>query len=459
MDETFPRENILVTQEVLDEEWYPRFAEIATITDSQTMVGEKAYRDEQKRQFLAGEAENPTLDYPNLDEAILQGAEGSLLSLKSDVLTNETNPVVKQAYRWRINERIASVRRLEAIRTGDMRRYERYTRFIFGSPSPDVFHYTVDGVRRSASLALVDARPNVREAAQSLLTALPEAQPYSITPLPDEEVFAAAQQHTKEEFGDLLDMPSETGDIGAEETKAAFEKAFDVLSLNGWLAKIDSGSSRKAITIRTASETVLIPAEKERTVDELTKLVIHEIGTHVARKKNGEQTKLKLLGLGLDRYDAGEEGIGIMREQVLDDTIEDFRGLEGYLAIGLAMGIDGQPRTFRQVFEILQKKYELENLLDDKDKETASSEAQDKAWDRTVRTFRGTDCKTPGVCSTRDLYYRDGNIGVWEIIRTNPEAMARFNIGKYDPTNPRHLWILEQLEITDQDLDELEKRT
>lgn len=35
--------------------------------------------------------------------------------------------------------------------------------------------------------------------------------------------------------------------------------------------------------------------------------------------------------------------------------------------------------------------------------------------------------------------------------------MTRFNIGKYDPSNPRHLWVLEQLNITEQDLQELEK--
>lgn len=34
--------------------------------------------------------------------------------------------------------------------------------------------------------------------------------------------------------------------------------------------------------------------------------------------------------------------------------------------------------------------------------------------------------------------------------------MARFNIGKYDPANDRHIWILEQLNITDKDLLELE---
>jgi hypothetical protein len=56
---------------------------------------------------------------------------------------------------------------------------------------------------------------------------------------------------------------------------------------------------------------------------------------------------------------------------------------------------------------------------------------------------------------TRDIVYREGNIGVWRVVKNNPEEERRFSVGKYDPANPRHIWILEQLGISDEDLDNL----
>lgn len=162
-----------------------------------------------------------------------------------------------------------------------------------------------------------------------------------------------------------------------------------------------------------------------------------------------------LLGLGLDRYEVGEEGIATLREQAIAGKVDDFAGLEGHLAISLARGLDGQPRNFRQVFASLEKYFIFKFLLDGKTLPDAKAQAQNSAWNRCVRTFRGTDCATAGGCFTKDIIYRQGNIGVWEVIRQTPAEMARFNLGKYDPANPRHLWILDRLEITDEDLEQL----
>jgi hypothetical protein len=74
-----------------------------------------------------------------------------------------------------------------------------------------------------------------------------------------------------------------------------------------------------------------------------------------------------------------------------------------------------------------------------------------------VRTFRGSDCKTAGACFTKDIIYREGNMGVWDLVKTNPEEMKQFNIGKYDPTNKRHMWVLAKLGITDSDLASLKE--
>ena len=50
------------------------------------------------------------------------------------------------------------------------------------------------------------------------------------------------------------------------------------------------------------------------------------------------------------------------------------------------------------------------------------------------------------------MIYREGNIGVWDVIRNNPDEMTRFSVGKYDPSNSRHIYVLDQLGISDEDL-------
>ncbi len=60
-----------------------------------------------------------------------------------------------------------------------------------------------------------------------------------------------------------------------------------------------------------------------------------------------------------------------------------------------------------------------------------------------------------GVCLTKDIIYRQGNIAVCQLLGKNPEELLRFSVEKYDPANPRHIWILDQLGITEKDLDHL----
>jgi hypothetical protein len=41
---------------------------------------------------------------------------------------------------------------------------------------------------------------------------------------------------------------------------------------------------------------------------------------------------------------------------------------------------------------------------------------------------------------------------IWYVAKNNLDELQRFSIGKYDPSNARHLWVLQQLNITDEDL-------
>lgn len=452
-----------------DEHLYEPFLRAASLQAYEYLSGDSKYRNEQKRQFIAGEINNPELDYPDINIESIKNTEMELISMKKDIISNEQNEVVRQAYRWRLNEKIAEIRMLKSTANindpemtetdllNNMRRFKKYSEFIYGKPSPDIFAYTSNSIYQDAQQFANSENPEIKQAATDLIQVLPEMYQPKITDLPNSETVEYAHQQTVKELGDLIEIPAEITKLDAQQIQEAFETAIDRAGGDGWKVEIDEKSSKTAVSVNQEEKQVNIPQSRMVTKSKLAGLIVHEIGTHVTRRTNGERSKLKLLGLGLDRYESGEEGIANMREQAIANKMNEFRGLDGQLAIGLALGLDGQPRDFRQVYDTLEKYYLFKNLISKKELPEATEKAQNSAWNRTVRTFRGTDCKTPGVCFTKDIVYREGNIGVWDVIKNNPEEMLRFNVGKYDPANSRHLWILEQLGITDQDLLDLEQ--
>jgi hypothetical protein len=276
---------------------------------------------------------------------------------------------------------------------------------------------------------------------------------------PTNNTFQEANKTTIDEFQEFLtiNIPTDGAELDADGIKLVFEIALQKMAAVGWNVVIDRSSSRSGIHVVQESREVVIPEGRKLSAEKLKSLVIHELGTHVTRRLNGERSKLTLLGLGFDRY-KDDEGIATMREQVLKEEFDEFSGFEAHLAIGLAYGIDGRkPRNFRETYEILYRIFKLQALLKGKTIEEAEKRAIDRAWNRCIRTFRGTACSIPGICFTKDIFYRESNIDIWRIWTDNPARASTFNLGKFDPANPRHRMLLIQLDILPKELDDLER--
>ena len=116
---------------------------------------------------------------------------------------------------------------------------------------------------------------------------------------------------------------------------------------------------------------------------------------------------------GLDRYIGGEEGVATLREQVIkhDDAIEEFSGINYHLGISFAQGLDGTKRSFAEVHEMLTKRRYLVRLLDGQEPAKALRLARANSYNDCARIFKGSDCETPGIVFSKDLAYREGNIG------------------------------------------------
>lgn len=359
--------------------------------------------------------------------------------LKQEVLEEESNDTVKKIYRVKINELLATVRMLKAVKDGEDRRFSRYSEFIHGKPTPENSNYVFDAIKYE--LSKLEPKTESQEIAIRQIIDLIFDNEYTV---PSDSVGREVLPEIQN-GGELIS--------GADEAATAIEEALNAVDAHEWEVVIDSEKGISNFSVSQEHQVVRVPAtdkilKRGLTHTKLKALVEHEINTHVVRRVNGERSKLQLLGLGLDRYVTGEEGVATYREQAITGA-KEFAGIPYYFACSLAKGFDGNPRDFRDVFEIMKLYYEAKGIRD----------PESSAWNACVRVFRGTSCSTPGAIYTKDLAYLTGNKAVWNLVSKNSDVIMTFDVGKFDPTRPDHVALLSQLGIIDNDLESLEKAT
>lgn len=111
--------------------------------------------------------------------------------------------------------------------------------------------------------------------------------------------------------------------------------------------------------------------------------------------------------------------------------------------------MDGHPRDFRQVFQVFEDFSFIGFARPDMEKvpENAHQGASNWAWGLALRPFKGTTYQTPGATFPKDLAYLKGQAGIIKLAAGKTPEVDRFLMGKYDPLNPKHVAILDQLGI------------
>ncbi len=110
-------------------------------------------RAKEKQDFLENTTRNPELSYPKLEKFDAKGKEQELLALKEKIKDCD-HPVVKKVYLWKINEKIAENRMLQAAQNGDDKKFTRYSVFINGAPEKKIFDYTLSSLLQKTEIAL-----------------------------------------------------------------------------------------------------------------------------------------------------------------------------------------------------------------------------------------------------------------------------------------------------------------
>jgi hypothetical protein len=200
----------------------------------------------------------------------------------------------------------------------------------------------------------------------------------------------------------------------------------------GWTVDLQDSLS---INVRASEKRIVVPITRNGVKQETLKgLVVHELGVHMLRAIQGEQTNLPMLVSGLAEYYDAEEGLGVVMEQALKGRFTES-GVGHYLTAGAAYH-DG--KDFRQVFEMkwrmaLLEKADADTILSQDD----ISKAKDTAYKSVMRSMRGTD-ELPWF---KDLAYYNGAVSQWqhlENIRGDDTKFMFMLLGKADPANIQH---------------------
>lgn len=463
MFEKFPQQK--EKEVALDKEIYEEYSEVAPANAYEYLPGEKNYQHNasslvlesgpRRKEMIAflndSSIQAPDLQYPKLEKMNFQLARENLSNLLEKLENEEHEEVVCLAYSAKIKEKLAEISMLEAARDGNDMLFSELSEKVYGDIDKDVADYTYSTLYKQIVRAEESSNPLVRGIAMRLMNKIfSNYKPYHKEKLDisdkDGEAKWVPGQNDKYHFGDKgkKGIEAEQGiELGPKEIFVLFSRALKEYELDdSW--KVEMSETAINMSVSQKEKVIKIPenVDYKKSLEDIRGHIAHEIGVHVKRRVMGENSKLKLLGLGLDKY-KDDEGVATFFEQQ-EKEASDFAGHNPYIDVCLAKGFDSEnPRNFREVFEIIRDIYMLkepENETDQFDMDRVNS----LAFNRCVRIFRGTSGKTPGACFTKDILYRE-NIHIWELYEKDSPEMKRLLVGKYDPTNETHKKILDLL--------------
>jgi len=415
-----------MTQKAIDEEYFEKFTDggLGSFESYSYLGGDIDFREKQKDLFLKKEVRNPTLDYPFLNEFDFEGKKEKLRTLQQEIQA-DGNDILMKAYLPKIEVKLNEIAMLAAAKSKNDGAFTDFATRVFGHPEKDIHHYITNSLRLQCQS--ISDNPEVSEqrqnAAQSLLDEMPD---HADTPV------NAYTPHAP----DYGEQDKDQEIVGCQEIAQSFQNALkEFPGGDSWHVNVSKNAT--ILSVSQEDKSIIIPSKRRMSRIRLRSLISHEVGTHIVRREQGERGPLKLLGIGLDHYIGGEEGIATYKEMQIRGA-HDYPRLDRHFAAGLCAGFDGQKKDFRDTYELLQDYYIV--------KGETLAEAADIAWFVCVRTFRGTTCHTPGSYYPKDATaYTPGNIFITQMMRENHVECKRFMVGKYDPRNERHIEILNAL--------------
>ena len=403
--------------------------------------------------------QNADLTVKKYDLSEIETRKQHLLNWKKDLIANnDIDPEYKQLYRWKVNENIANINIIKASVSGDMRAFKRWNEYIYGKPDGDIYRAAVDWVANDADalLAVNDQSQSVKAAAEKVLEMVGNTRGNRELLCPNDDSFEKVRADHMRPMGYyglllagvVIPEGKITNEIGDPILKHIVEKNLQ----SNYEIKNASGSTWGVSHLEKSIER---PESYNLPVKRFVGLGAgHEIGSHLLEKENGSRGPILLASAGLDRYESGNEGRAVMREEIMYDKFNEFGKLprwrdiiRRHIAISYANGTtNGEgAKSSSEVYEFI---HAIDTMYQAKltplDPEATISKANAKTDSLLLRVLKGTD--GTGGAYLKDKVYLEGHVACWATVNEQgADVVSSGDLGKFDINNPRHIASLQRL--------------
>lgn len=450
MDRPLDSSHTIATKPALDERWFTAIHPY--ITELFLVLGPPHETLESLREKFDIQPFNPDLRPHGIDSKSVTNTNAELTALKTTITNEEANQYIRQAYALKIDELILQNDLLLASLRGDQVAFMEANRHLYGSPQTALFSAACAWIRQEAAAAIGDHQSPLRQVAQNVLEALPSLPGNPRYIIPSDHLFTAVRDlhyqpkgYFESLFKDQTIPEIVTPDIGDPITTRVIQSIGSTYQL--------VSSTDELWGVVHEAQQVVRPDNYRLTREAFIGIVAHEIGSHLLERVNGDHQPLRLLSVGLDKYEASNEGRAFLREQIVYNspyTMLQQPSWEHiillYVAASFAAGIHQAPYPFMQLYQTMyaiclffQTRRQPDNPV------FALQTARTEAWHVTVRVMKGTS--GIGGAYLKALVYLDGNIKAWHIAKTQPSTILFGDSGKFDIGRADHLTILEGLGI------------
>jgi hypothetical protein len=240
---------------------------------------------------------------------------------------------------------------------------------------------------------------------------------------------------------DLLDDYPGADTLSSEEVAAVLETAIQrILGAHAanWHAVVSKGAPN--VFINYHRREVTIPAHRRYTKNHVDTLAVHEIGVHVLRSVNGDNSLERLAGLGLAGYGPAEEAFGVLLGNATKQTYHQINSLIPFAVIAYASRPE-QP-SFRQVYDFAKALIISLSNPDEATLKEKNTQYGRAAFSRTIRVLRMGDNSLIERSTTK--YWR-GQLLLAQHFDEHGLTQATFDeffLGKYDCLQPKQLKLI-----------------
>ncbi len=417
---------------MLDEKLFAQFSRIGH--------GRRIFRDlltpdpaNQEARFLAGEIQYPELYYVMPDPKLLTAEIVELADMPDAVRAAKTAwpkeiadtlaELYDYAVATAVHERQLLLLGYAPQQQYNSQAFSRAQKAFYGEMRHDLFWFSMQRLAQKSDMTLLqnDTSPAARE----LAALFDRAKNEEVAKLPD------MHPHVRAIFASLLKTDEIWATIhprsdGLVDIAEVFTAALGIYGVEGWQVVRDPLAPNLSV-IKSAKKVVVSDAHSFMPATKVLIKTIHEIGVHVRRSQ--AHSKVALYDAGLPGYYLFEEGFACVAGNMPGHHIQ-VNGQRLYAGLGLALGLDGTPRDFREVFEILWRI----DVVQGHD----TVVARKTAYKRCRRLFRGAHPAAKGACTLRDKSYVEGifaTLGFFARTPMTPDLAADLLMYRFTPTD------------------------